>query len=228
MEGQRPPWAGGGTAGGICCNFRFSTFFSRETGGSKKGIPPWRDKGAANATSCYSAFLCLPSFLAKRGFQEGYPPLAGQGRGKRHVLLLRFSLPTCFSRETGVPRRLSLLGGTRARQTPRPVTPLFFAYLLFSQKRGGSKGDIPTPLFFAYLLFSQKRGGSKGDIPPWQDKGAASATSRYSAFLCLLAFLAETRGIQGGYPPWRDKGAASATSRYSAFLCLLSFLVKRK
>ena len=100
MEGQRPPWAGGGTAGGICCNFRFSTFFSRETGGSKKGIPPWRDKGAANATSRYSAFLCLLAFLAEtRGIQGGYPTLAGQGRGKRHVLLLRFSLPTFFSRE---------------------------------------------------------------------------------------------------------------------------------
>ncbi len=150
MGGQRPPWAGGGTAGGICCNFRFSTFFSRETRGSKKAIPPWRDKGAASATSCYSAFLCLPSFLAKRGFQEGYSPL----------------------------------GGTRARQAPLPV----------------------TPLFFAYLLFSQKHEGAKGDIPPWQDKGAASATSCYSAFLCLLAFLAETRGIQGGYPPLAGQG----------------------
>ena len=169
MGGQRPPWAGGGTAGGICCNFRFSTFFSRETGGSKKGIPPWRDKGAASATSCYSAFLCLPSFLAEtrgskkgippwrdkgaanatsrysaflcllaflaetRGIQEGYPSLAGQGRGKRHVPLLRFSLPTCFSRRnTGDPRGISPLGGTRPPSAARPVTPLFFAYFLFS------------------------------------------------------------------------------------------------
>ncbi len=173
MGGQRPPWAGGGTAGGICCNFRFSTFFSRETGGSKKAIPPWRDKGAASATSCYSAFLCLPSFLAEtRGIQGGYPPLAGQGRGKRHVPLLRFSLPTCFSREKGGPRRVFPLGGTRARQTPRPVTPLFFAYLLFSQKRGVPRRVSPlggtrarqaprpvTPLFFAYFLFSRKEGG---------------------------------------------------------------------
>ena len=76
--------------------------FSRN-GGSKKGIPPWRDKGAASATSCYSAFLCLLAFLAEtRGIQGGYPPLAGQGRGKRHVPLLRFSLPTFFSREKKV------------------------------------------------------------------------------------------------------------------------------
>ena len=140
MGGQRPPWAGGGTAGGICCNFRFSTFFSRETGGSKKGIPPWRDKGAASATSCYSAFLCLLAFLTEtRGIQGGYPTLAGQGRGKRHVLLLRFS--TFFSRETRVPRRVFPLGGTRARQAPRPVTPL--CLLAFLAKRGFQEGYPP-------------------------------------------------------------------------------------
>ena len=154
------------------------------------------------------------------------------------------AFPLSFLVKRGVPRRVFPLGGTRARQTPRPV----------------------TPLFFAYLLFSQKHEGSKGDIPPWQDKGAASATSCYSAFLCLLAFLTETRGIQGGYspltgqgrgkrhvlllrfslptffsrekreggiqggrtPPWRDKAAFGGTSRYFAFLCLLSFLAKRK
>ena len=182
MEGQRPPWAGGGTAGGICCNFRFSTFFSRETGGSKKGIPPWRDKGAANATSRYSAFLCLPSFLAEtRGIQGGYPTLAGQGRGKRHVPLLRFSLPTCFSRRnTGDPRGISHLGRTRARQAPRPVTPLFFAYFLFSRKEGGGNPrGSPSPLagqgrgkrhvlllrFSLPTFFSRRNTGDPGGSP---------------------------------------------------------------
>ena len=88
-----------------------------------------------------------------------------------------------FLVKRGVPRRVFPLGGTRARQAPRPV----------------------TPLFFAYLLFSQKHGGSKGDIPPWQDKGAANATSRYSAFLCLLAFLAK-QGFQEGYPSLAGQG----------------------
>ena len=215
------------------------TFFSRRnTGGSKGGDTPLGGTRArASATSRYSAFLCLLSFLAKTG-DRGESP-----------------------------------GGTRARQAPRPVTPLFFAYFLFSQKHGGSKGGAPggtrppeaarpvTPLFFAYLLFSQKHGGIQGGRhAPWRDKGAgkrhvpllrfslltffsrenggpggiprrdkgaASATSCYSAFLCLLSFLAETRGIQGGSPR-RDKAARGGTSRYSAFLCLLSFLAKRK
>ena len=168
MGGQRPPWAGGGTAGGICCNFRFSTFFSRETGGSKRGIPPWQDKGAASATSCYSAFLCLPSFLAKRGFQEGYSPLAGQGRGKRHVLLLRFSLPTFFSRRNeGFQEGYPPLAGQGRGKRHVPLLRFSLPTCFSRRNTGDPRGISPlggtrarqaprpvTPLFFAYFLFS--------------------------------------------------------------------------